>query len=98
MSFTTQSASLPVVDANRCAARLPAITTSSTSGSVFQVRTSLRPSRKRWSSTSHRLHVEPAVNDGWIGRARYGTGLAGSDTYESNPADAGSRGASNESA
>ena len=47
MSFTTQSASEPVVDANRCATTLPARVTSAVSGGVCQVRTSVRPSTKR---------------------------------------------------
>src|SRR4051812_46759088 len=98
MSFTTQSASVPVVDANRCAARLPAITTSSVRGSVFHVSTSFRLSRKRWSSTSQRPQDEPPVKVGRIGRGRYGTGAAGSDTYESKAPDAASRGASNDKA
>ena len=75
---------MPVVDANRCAEIAPAITTSF--GRAAASSTRGRPCarrRKRWSSTSHRDHVEPSPYVGRIGRARYGTGLAGSDTYES---------------
>ena len=47
MSFTIQSPSLPVVDANRCAEIAPAMTTSFVSGAVFHDSTSLRPRRNR---------------------------------------------------
>ena len=46
--------------------------------------TSGRSCAKRWSSTSHCDHVEPGPNVERIGRARYGTGFDGSDTYASN--------------
>ena len=59
MSFTTQSASLPVVAANSSAAMFPAIVTSWVSGSVRQVSTSGRLSTKRWSSVSQVYQPEP---------------------------------------
>src|SRR5689334_13248830 len=61
----------------------PAIVTSASSGAVCQLITSGRLARKRWSSVSQRDHVEPSPYVGKIGRGRYGTGFAGSETNES---------------
>src|SRR5438034_1019302 len=52
MSFTIQSASLPVVAANRCATMAPRTVTSSSSGSVSQLSTSGRLWTNRWSCSS----------------------------------------------
>jgi hypothetical protein len=54
------------------------------SGSVAQLSTSGRPCTNRWSWSSHVDHRERGPYVGWMGRARNGTGLAGSDTYSSN--------------
>ena len=60
MSFTIQSASVPVVEANSFATTSPAIVTSlGRAARVSQLSTSGRSSTKRWSSTSHVDHFEP---------------------------------------
>src|SRR5687768_6774036 len=81
MSFTTQSLSVPVVDAKRVAKISPLMVRGSVRGSLTKVRTSVRSAKGRWSSTSHCLHVDSVLYMARIGRTRYGTGLAGSDTY-----------------
>ena len=59
ISFTTQSASRPVVEATSRAVTSPAMVTSSSSGSDTQLTTSGRPSTKRWSSVSQTRQREP---------------------------------------
>ena len=59
MSLTTQSLSVPVVEAKSLAVRRPVIVTSSASGSVSQLRTSGRRWAKRWSPTSQVPQPEP---------------------------------------
>ena len=84
MSFTTQSASVPSVEAMRFAIACPLIFTGAVSASVRKVRTSVRPDASRWSSTSQRGQVcTSSYPVGNVGRARNGTGFAGSDTYSS---------------
>src|SRR5713226_302576 len=82
MSFTTKSLSVPEVDANSAAASGPVITMSCSSVAISKVSTSDRPSTNRWSATSH-VRQSPAGYVGEIGRCRYGTGFAGSETYSS---------------
>src|SRR5207249_5132153 len=80
ISFTTKSLSVPVVDAMSWAESSPVTVRSRSSGRVTHVATSGRLSTNRWSATSHRRQ-SPLGYVGEIGRARYGTGFAGSDTY-----------------
>src|SRR5262245_66152294 len=84
MSFTTQSLSMPLVEATRCTTGTPAIRTASLSGGVVYASTSGRSTTERWSLTSHRRHDSESLNR--VGRGIYGTGLAGSETYSSYPA------------
>ena len=51
MSLTTQSASLPVVEATRLTVGSPLILSGSVNGPVTKVSTSLRPEASRSSST-----------------------------------------------
>ncbi len=60
ISFTTKSASVPVVATNRFAITSPAIVTSSVRTSLSQLSTSGRSSTKRWSSNSQSHHSEPS--------------------------------------
>ena len=84
ISFTTQSASRPVVLATSLATTLPAMERSSVSGAVTQLITSGRLVTKRWSSASQWRQREPRLSYVCsIGRARYGTGCAGSLTQVS---------------
>jgi hypothetical protein len=53
MSLTTQSASVPVVDANSRATTGPTTVTSSSSTSLRKVSTSGRVAAKRWSPTMY---------------------------------------------
>src|SRR5207253_6336467 len=80
MSFTTKSLSVPEVEANSAAASGPVTVMSCSSGALRKDKTSGRPSTKRWSATSQ-VRQSPAGYVGEIGRCRYGTGLAGSETY-----------------
>src|SRR5205807_10028313 len=70
------------VAANRSAVTSPVTATSSLSGSVSQLSTSGRRWTKRWSSVSQTGQPGPGYV-GSIGRWRYGTGCAGSQTYSS---------------
>src|SRR5437660_2562755 len=63
-----------------CAESSPVTMRSRSSGRLIHVATSGRLSTNRWSATSHRRQ-SPLGYVGEIGRARYGTGFAGSDTY-----------------
>ena len=86
MSFTIQSASLPVVETCSRAVTSPASTTSSASGAVAHVSTSGRSFTNRWSSVSHAGQPDPLGKYvGSMGRLRYGTGCAGSETKLSLP-------------
>src|SRR6266581_252858 len=91
ISLTTKSASLPEVEANRSAATSPVIVRSCSSGALLNVSTSGRPSTKRWSCTSQ-VRQSPAGYVGEIGRRRYGTGCAGSETYSRYAAPRGGEG------
>ncbi len=77
MSFTTQSESVPLVDAIRFTIGCPLILTGDVSTSETNATTSGRPDASRWSSTSHWRQVESGALMGRFGRARYGTGFAG---------------------
>src|SRR6185369_10269293 len=85
ITLTIQSLSVPDVDAKRLAMILPETVTSSVSVSLSHESTSGRRSTKRWSSTNQT--GQPVRT--WIGRGLYGTGLAGSDTYESKASPVG---------
>src|SRR5215510_14174209 len=80
MSLTTQSESVPEVDATRFATGWPLILTGSVKTSVANARTSVRPEASRWSSTSHLDQRAPLAS---TGRGMNGTGRAGSETYSS---------------
>src|SRR5712692_9877278 len=84
MSFTTKSLSVPEVEAKSAAASGPVTTMSCSNGALSNVSTSGRPSTNRWSATSH-VRQSPAGYVGEIGRCRYGTGFAGSETYSRYP-------------
>src|SRR5581483_10284864 len=79
ISFTTQSESVPLVDAIRCTIGSPDSFIALVSGSDTYVSTSGRPSTNRWSVTSHVRH--PVPSEFPTGLGLYGTGFAGSDTY-----------------
>src|SRR5512134_3951046 len=97
MTFTTQSESLPLVDATRFTSGCPLIFNGAVSTSDTNTATSGRPEASRWSETSHSRQVlPPSKLDGGTGREMNGTGFAGSDTYSSNVATL-DFGASNES-
>src|ERR1044071_8963625 len=81
MTFTTQSESVPEVDATRFAMGSPLIFIGEVRTSETNESTSGRPEASRWSSPSQRDQLLPS-----IGRARYGTGFEGSETYSSNAA------------
>src|SRR5664279_6103992 len=84
MTFTTQSESVPLVDATRFAIGSPAILTGAVRTSDAYTRTSVRVATSRWSLVSHSRHVLlfSHVETGY-GRPRNGTGFAGSETYSS---------------
>src|SRR6267378_4062451 len=87
MSLTTQSESVPLVDAIRLAMGWPLIFIGAVSASETNETTSGRPETPRWSSTSHCFHgTFSAKPTGWLGRPLKGTGLAGSETYSSKAA------------
>src|SRR5208282_2616558 len=99
MSFTTQSLSVPVVEAYNFAVTCPASVTSSFNSSVCHIATSGRSFTNRWSCTSH-VYQLPGWSAGYVvstGRCRYGTGCAGSLSYASNASRDSVFGASNES-
>jgi hypothetical protein len=81
INFTTQSLSVPLVEACRCTTGAPPMRSGAASGSVMKVSTSGRPSTKRWSLTSQVVHMSRSPKR--TGRGTNGTGLAGSDTYSS---------------
>src|SRR3954465_1489496 len=84
ISFTTQSESVPLVDATRFAIGCPSIFTGAVNASVVNTATSVRPEGPRWSVTSHRGQIEsPSYPNMRTGRGTNGTGFAGSDTYSS---------------
>src|SRR6267378_3637593 len=87
MSLTTQSESVPLVEASRLAIGWPLIFTGAVKVSETKEMTSGRPETSRWSSTSQlaqgTLLAKPT---GWLGRPLKGTGLAGSETYSSKDA------------
>src|SRR2546428_10950866 len=87
MSLTTQSESVPLVEAMRLAMGWPLIFIGAVSVSETKEMTSGRPETPRWSSTSHCFHgTFSAKPTGWLGRPLKGTGLAGSETYSSKAA------------
>src|SRR2546427_11723437 len=84
MSLTTQSESVPLVDAIRLAIGWPLIFIGAVSVSETKEMTSGRPETPRWSSTSHCFHgTFSAKPTGWLGRPLKGTGLAGQETDSS---------------
>src|SRR5262252_9349472 len=78
MSLTTQSESVPLVEATRFATGWPLILTGAVSTSDVNTATSVRPDDSRWSLTSHFCQPSAVAS---TGRGRYGTGRAGSETY-----------------
>src|SRR6185369_10422405 len=86
MTFTTQSASVPLVEAVRLTIGWPLILTGAVRTSEAKARTSGRPEASRWSLTNHCAQAAPLAR---TGRGMNGTGLAGSDTYSSYPAPPG---------
>src|ERR1700682_4988384 len=85
MSLTTQSESVPLVEANRLATGWPLIFTGAVSVSEMKTTTWGRPETSRWSLVSQvRQGTLPAKPTGKLGRPLNGTGLAGSETYSSN--------------
>ena len=71
------------MEATRLAIGCPLIFTGAVKTSETNTTTSGRPEASRWSSTSH---CETIVAVDRMGRARNGTGLAGSEMYSSNAA------------
>src|SRR5258708_31040847 len=87
MSLTTQSESVPLVEAIKLAMGWPLIFTGAVSVSEIKATTSGRPETSRWSLVSQvRQGTLPAKPTGKLGRPLKGTGLAGSETYSSNGA------------
>src|SRR5258708_25556341 len=85
MSLTTQSESVPLVEATKLAMGCPLIFIGALSVSETKTTTSGRPETSRWSSTSQLAHgTLLAKPTGWLGRPLKGTGLAGPETYSSN--------------
>src|ERR1019366_2368228 len=84
ISLTTQSESVPLVEAIRLATGCPLIFSGVVKTSETNARTSGRPDASRWSSTSHRDQDSSSM-----GRVRKGTGFNGSETYSSNTASPG---------
>src|SRR5258708_21109850 len=90
MSLTTQSESVPLVEATRLAIGCPLIFIGAVSVSEMKTTTSGRPETSRWSLVSQvRQGTLPAKPTGKLGRPLNGTGLAGSETYSSNGASLG---------
>jgi len=84
MSLTTQSESVPLVEAIRLVMGWPLILIGAVSASETNETTSGRLETARWSSTSHCFHgTFSAKPTGWLGRPLKGTGLAGSETNSS---------------
>src|SRR5260370_36569677 len=93
MSLTTQSESVPLVEATKLAIGCPLIFIGAVSVSETKATTSGRPETSRWSLVSQvRQGTLPAKPTGKLGRPLNGTGLAGGETYLSNGASAASGG------
>src|SRR5260370_36571531 len=87
MSLTTQSESVPLVEAIKLAMGWPLIFTGAFRTSEMNTATSGRPDASRWSLVSQvRQGTLPAKPTGKLGRPLKGTGFAGSETYSSNGA------------
>src|ERR1700720_4208931 len=87
MSLTTQSESVPLVEAIKLATGWPLIFTGAASVPEMKTATSGRPETSRWSLVSQvRQGTLPANPTGKLGRPLNGTGLAGSETYSSKDA------------
>src|ERR1700731_4560488 len=85
MSLTTQSESVPLVEAIKLAMGWPLIFIGAVKVSDTKEITSGRPETSRWSLVSQvRQGTLPAKPTGKLGRPLNGTGLAGSETYSSN--------------
>src|SRR3954453_11538362 len=81
ITLTTQSESVPLVEATRLATGCPLIFTGEANTSDTYTSTSGRPEASRWSVTSQSPQRDPLA---CTGREMKGTGLAGSETYSSN--------------
>ena len=91
MSFTTQSESVPLVEATRLASGRPLIFTGAVRTSDSYTSTSGREAASRWSRTSQLfqgsvVEAPAALPSSTMGLARKGTGFAGSETYSSKAA------------
>src|ERR1700687_5574888 len=84
INLTTQSESVPLVEATRLATGCPLIFTGAVKTSETNATTSGRPDASRWSSTSH-LDQDASS----MGRERKGAGFDGSETYSSKAASPG---------
>src|SRR5712664_916907 len=85
MSLTTQSESVPLVEATKLAIGCPLIFIGAVRVSEMKTTTSGRPETSRWSLVSQvRQGTLPAKPTGKLGRPLNGTGLTGSETYSSN--------------
>src|ERR1700686_5694178 len=82
MSFTTQSESVPLVDATKLAMGWPLIFIGEVKVSETKTRTSGRLETSRWSSTSQLAHGTLLAKPmGGLGRPLNGIGLAGAEIY-----------------
>src|SRR2546430_17370095 len=77
ISFTTQSASVPDVEANRSTITSPATVRSRSRGGGVPAAATGRPETKRWSSTNHGYHFDPSPLVALIGRRAYSARSAG---------------------
>src|ERR1700719_1352472 len=85
MSLTTQSESVPLVEAIKLATGWPLIFTGAVSVPEMKTATSGRPETSRWSLVSQvRQGTFPAKPTGKLGRPLKGTGLAGAEADSSN--------------
>src|ERR1700676_5453267 len=86
ISFTTQSESVPLVEAIKLAIGWPLIFIGEVRVSETKTRTSGRLETSRWSSTSQLAHGTLLAKPiGWLGRPLNGIGLAESEMYSSKP-------------
>src|ERR1700730_5082367 len=84
INLTTQSESVPLVEAIKLAIGWPLIFIGEVKVSETKIRTSGRLATSRWSSTSQLAHgTLLAKPTGWLGRPLKGIGLAGSEMYSS---------------
>src|ERR1700692_3370092 len=86
MILTTQSESVPLVEATKLAMGWPLIFIGEVNVSDTKTSTSGRLATSRWSSTNQFAHGTLLAKPmGWLGRPLNGIGLAGSEMYSSKP-------------